>query len=36
MRLTDPAFLTALAALLSSAASLIWAIRRHPGKGDAR
>jgi hypothetical protein len=35
MLLFDPAFLTALAALLSSIASLIWALRRNGGK-DAR
>jgi hypothetical protein len=35
MPILDPAFLTALAALLSSVASLIWALRRNRGK-DAR
>jgi hypothetical protein len=28
MRIFDPAFITALAALVSSVASLIWALRR--------
>lgn len=32
MPLLDPAFLTALAALVSSFASLIWALRRNRGK----
>jgi len=30
MILLDPAFLTSLAALLTAASSLIWAIRRRP------
>lgn len=30
---SDPASLTALAALISSLASLIWALRRSPGGG---
>ena len=34
MSIFDPAVLTALAALLSSLASLVWAIRRNPGKED--
>lgn len=32
----DPASITALAALVSSLASLIWALRRNPGRGDRR
>jgi hypothetical protein len=33
MQLPDPAFITAVAALLTAAASLIWAMRRDP-KGE--
>ena len=30
MFLTDPTYITALAALLSSVAALVWAVRRSP------
>lgn len=33
MSLTDPAFITAISALLTAAASLVWAVRRDP-KGE--
>jgi hypothetical protein len=34
--LPDAASITALAALVSSLASLVWAMRRSPGRGDRR
>jgi len=34
MHLTDPAWLTAVAALVSSLASLVWAVRRNPRRDD--
>lgn len=36
MHLTDPAWLTAFAALLSSLASLVWAIRRNSRQDNHR
>jgi hypothetical protein len=35
MHLTDPAMILAFAALVSSVANLIWAVRRGPSAGEA-
>ena len=36
MSFFDPTLVTALAALVSSLASLVWALRRNPGKDNAQ
>lgn len=35
MPIFDPAFLTALAALISATASLVWALRRKPDREES-